>query len=363
MRCRYYLMLVVLLADSVTAEQRPRASEVEEFAAKIAWQQAQEPPAFRKTRQAFLAAWSGDDPEALDEIISPDFDGRDKTIGFLGFVKADHGPVRKLQFKYFDTLMQRQNPRRLAVYHAVLDDGSEWAFRLGLDSDGRIDRLIMTDPNYNEILPVQRSSQQFELPFVAGEQWYVLWGGRTESSNYHVRSRAQRYALDLLVLHPYSKQSYKGDGTANSDYYAYARAVTAPIDGTVVAVIDGIDDNIPGQTNPSHLTGNTVVIAVRNDEYLLLAHLQKGSIPVQVGDTVTTGDRIGKVGNSGNSSEPHLHMQLMSTPDIKSATGIEIRFRELIVREHAHVRNYSPIRTDTIEKAPSMALDKQIHAQ
>ena len=363
MRYRHVVLACILVVNTATAEENGRGAEREAFAAKIAWQQGQEPTAFRKTRQALLAAWSGDDPRALDEIISPEFDGRDKTIGFLGFIKADHGPVRDLQFKYFDTLMQRQNPRRLAVYHAVLDDGSWWALRLGLDSDGRIDRLIMTDPNYNEVLPVQRSSQQFELPFAADEQWYVLWGGRTESTNYHVRSRAQRYALDLLVLHPYSKQSYKGDGVANADYYAYSRAVVAPIDGTVVEVIDGIDDNIPGQTDPGHLTGNTVVIRVTDDEYLLLAHLQKGSIRVQAGESVTTGDRIGKVGNSGNSSEPHLHMQLMSTPDIKNATGIEIRFRELIVREHALARNYSPIRTDIIEKASSMTVDNDLHEQ
>lgn len=350
MRVQYLVIFTLLIGGPVAANEQRPGTEAEAFAAKIAWQQEQEPAAYGAARRDLIRAWSSDDSNALDEIISADLDGRDKTIGFLGFIKADHGPIRDLQFKYFDTLMQRQNPRRLAVYHAVFDDGSWWALRLGLDSDGRIDRIILTDPNYNEVLPVQRSRQLFELPFAAGEQWYVLWGGRTESMNYHVTSRSQRNALDLLVLHPYSNQSYRGRGETNDNYYAFGRAVLAPVTGTVVNIIDDVDDNEPGTMDRENLTGNTVVIKTVDDEYLLLAHLKKGSVTVRVGDSVEVGDNIGRVGNSGNSSEPHLHMQLMSGPDMKSAMGIEIRFRALVVRGDSVVKNYSPVRADIVER-------------
>jgi murein DD-endopeptidase MepM/ murein hydrolase activator NlpD len=343
------IIVVFFLTVSLAAAQPTRpASNAEQFAAKIAWQQQQEPARFGQFRGEFLRAWHNDD--GLEALLSPNLEGRAKMIGFLGFLKNDHGALEALQFQYFDTRNQRQNPRQLAVYHTVFEDGSWWALRIGLDETGLIDRFIITDPNYNEVLPERTGTTQFELPFAAGEQWFVLWGGKSEEMNYHASSRSQRNALDLLIRHPFSGQSYNRSGSVNEDYYAYGRAVLAPVGGTVVNVIDGVEENSPGQMNPGQLTGNTVVIRVSPNEYLLLAHLKNGSIEVREGETVSVGETIGRVGNSGNSSEPHLHMQLMSKPSMSEAIGVEIRFRQLIVHGESLVANYSPVRSDVIER-------------
>lgn len=351
-------IILTLLTVSLAAAQESRpGANVEQFAAKIAWQQQHEPVRFAKFRREYLQAWNSDG--GFEALLSPDLDGRDKMIGFLGLLKNDHGPLKVVQFKYFDTRKQRQNPRQLAVYHTVFEDGSWWALRIGLDDAGLVDRLIITDPNYNEVLPERKSSVQLELPFLAGERWYVLWGGKSEEMNYHASSRSQRNALDLLIRHPYSGQTYDRSGNTNEDYYSYGRTILAPVGGTIANVIDGVEDNSPGQMNPRQLTGNTVVIQVSENEYLLLAHLKNGSIEVREGDAISVGETIGLVGNSGNSSEPHLHMQLMSKPSMSEAIGVEIRFRELAVHGESLVENYSPVRSDVIERvSPSIASRK-----
>lgn len=91
----------------------------------------------------------------------------------------------------------------------------------------------------------------------------------------------------------------------------------APSDGTVVEAADGVRDNLTRDTNPYSLTGNHIIIRHTDNEFSLLAHLRDGSIRVQEGDTVQSGQKIGECGNSGNSSSAHLHYQLQ-TSDVLS---------------------------------------------
>jgi murein DD-endopeptidase MepM/ murein hydrolase activator NlpD len=85
--------------------------------------------------------------------------------------------------------------------------------------------------------------------------------------------------------------------------------------------------------------GNYIVIQTADDEYVIVAHMQQGSVRVQTGDEVHTGDVLGLVGNSGNSSEPHLHIHLQTTPDLLDfqAQGIPLRFDAVVV--DGQVRN------------------------
>ncbi|HOB39525.1 MAG: M23 family metallopeptidase [Limnochordia bacterium] len=165
------------------------------------------------------------------------------------------------------------------------------------------------------------------LPFTG--EWYVYWGGRSIGQNYHAADAAQRFALDFLVLE--NGSSHAGAGTANEDYYAFGRPILAPAAGLVIAAVDGIGDNIPGSMNPEQPLGNHVVIDHQNGEYSFLAHLQRGSVAVQVGDWVEPGDLLGLCGNSGNSSEPHLHNHLQNTPDFPGGEGLPALFRSYLV--------------------------------
>jgi len=167
------------------------------------------------------------------------------------------------------------------------------------------------------------TKQAYKPPFVG--QWFVFWGGNNEFLNYHYESLGQRYAYDLIIEH--DGFSYKGDPTKNESYYAFGQPVVAPRDGTVVRVENNVADNYPvGVPNEKDMAGNYVVIDHGNGEYSMLAHFKKGSVVVKKGDVVKQGQLLGECGNSGNSSEPHIHFQVSDTPQFEEGMSIRIRF-------------------------------------
>jgi murein DD-endopeptidase MepM/ murein hydrolase activator NlpD len=104
--------------------------------------------------------------------------------------------------------------------------------------------------------------------------------------------------------------SHRGSGERNEDYHCWRQPVLAPAEARVVAAVDGYPDQPPGQADAEHPAGNHVVLDLGSGEYAVLAHLNAGSVAVEVGDRVAAGQRIGRCGNSGNTSEPHLHFHL-----------------------------------------------------
>ena len=153
----------------------------------------------------------------------------------------------------------------------------------------------------------------------------VAWGGADAAVNYHVFLPDQRWAYDLLVAR--EGESFRGDGTELDDYYGYTLPVLAPAPGVVFAAHDGEPDIAIGARRWGLAgLGNHVGIEVAPNEYLFIGHLQPGSVRVQVGDHVTVGQRLGRVGNSGNSSEPHVHLHLQDTPRPYFGEGIPFYF-------------------------------------
>ena len=182
------------------------------------------------------------------------------------------------------------------------------------------------------------------LPFEG--TWTVAWGGRTIEENYHAISRDQRFAYDLYVAK--NGATHGGDGTRNEDYFAYGRPILAPGSGRVVTVVDGVAENVPGKMPTDAPAGNHVVIDHGNGEYSLLAHLVPGSLRVRVGDAVKPGQVIGKCGNSGHSSEPHLHYHLQTTATFGGdAEGLPAPFRGYIADGKPVVRG-EPVRGQLI---------------
>ena len=103
--------------------------------------------------------------------------------------------------------------------------------------------------------------------------------------------------------------------------------------------------------NPYSALGNAVFVQHREDEVSVLAHLKLDSIKVKVGDNVARGQLIGLCGNSGNSSEPHLHYHLQNTPIIQDGTGIKCLFDEVTLLTDGQKqvkKNYSPVKGDII---------------
>ncbi|MGE7130151.1 M23 family metallopeptidase [Lysinibacillus xylanilyticus] len=180
----------------------------------------------------------------------------------------------------------------------------------------------------------QYTKNKYIMP-IRGE-WFVFWGGTNEFVNYHYVYENQRYAYDLVKVQ--DGQSYQNSPIQNEDFYAFDEDIIAPADGKVVKVVDGIKDNVPGEMDERNAAGNYVVIEHANNEFSMIAHFKKNSILVKSGDTVTEGQLIGKCGNSGNSSEPHIHFQVMDSQNIVYGKSIRILFKD----------GNEPIQGDTI---------------
>ena len=183
------------------------------------------------------------------------------------------------------------------------------------------------------------------LPFAG--QWFVFWGGRTLAQNYHTVSVDQRFAYDILIQHRGS--SHQGDGKRNEDYYGFAQTLVAPAAGTVVGIENGIEDNVPGVMNPKQPMGNHVIIDHGNGEFSFFAHFRKGSVAVKKGDALRAGDLLGLVGNSGNSSEPHLHYHLQDTAEFAKGRGLPAAFQDYVA-DGQWVKRGEPVRGQVIEK-------------
>ncbi len=146
---------------------------------------------------------------------------------------------------------------------------------------------------------------------VVGE-WWVGHGGRAELVNYHHSGPMQANAVDLMQVG--SGGIHRPGSTELSSYYIFDQTVLAPVDGTVTYVLDGRPDQLIGQPDERHPSGNQLVIDIGGGRHLMMGHLRQGSITVRVGDRVREGQPIARVGNSGHSSAPHLHIQAQSLP-------------------------------------------------
>ena len=182
------------------------------------------------------------------------------------------------------------------------------------------------------------------LPFKG--QWQCFWGGETEEQNKHIVLSNQRHAFDFVIVDS-SGKSFKDKGKVLTDYYAYGQNVYAPANGIVTDVTNGVRDNEPGNLNPFFALGNSLIIKINTNEYVVLAHFQNNSVRVKVGDEIKRGQVLGLCGNSGNTTEPHIHFHLQNTPVIQDGIGIKIVFPEIIVN-NKKLLNYSPVKGDKI---------------
>ena len=125
-----------------------------------------------------------------------------------------------------------------------------------------------------------------------------------------------------------SGRTHSGDPANNANYGAQGKDAIAVADGIVVATKDSIPENVPGVNSRAvpitleTVGGNHVIIDIGNGRYAFYAHLQPGSLKVKRGDRVQRGQVLGLVGNSGNSTEPHLHFHLSDSPSPLASEGI-----------------------------------------
>lgn len=138
---------------------------------------------------------------------------------------------------------------------------------------------------------------------------------------------SQRFAIDWMRVDD-ERRLFAGDPKDVESYPGYGAPVHAAAAGTVVRVLDGLDDQVPGRLpDPRTITletvdGNHVVLDHGNGVYTFYAHFQKGSVRVELGEQVRAGQPLALLGNSGNTSAPHLHFQAMTGPAPLGSDGI-----------------------------------------
>src|SRR5437763_11653613 len=138
---------------------------------------------------------------------------------------------------------------------------------------------------------------------------------------------AQRFAIDWMRFDEQGRLVH-GDLSDVHSYTCYGAEVLAVADGKVVGMLNDLDDQKPGKLpDPDTMTidtvdGNLVVLDIGGGYFAFYAHLQKKSVTVRVGDQVKKGAVIGKLGNSGNTSGPHLHFHVMTGPSVLGSNGV-----------------------------------------
>jgi hypothetical protein len=138
---------------------------------------------------------------------------------------------------------------------------------------------------------------------------------------------AQRFAIDWLKVGA-NGRTFSSDEKDNKTHYSYGNDVLAVADATVYEIKDGIPENVPGPTSRAvpitleTIGGNHVVLDLGGGRFAFYAHLQPGSLKVKVGDKVRRGQVLGLVGNSGNSSEPHLHFHVSDAGSPLGSEGV-----------------------------------------
>jgi peptidase M23-like protein len=193
-------------------------------------------------------------------------------------------------------------------------------------------------------LPLRRPVDPPLLALPVAGTWRVTQGHTCETN--HRRGRlGGEFAWDLAAVGEPGRAGAPGIDTAyrNEDSATFGRPVMSPVAGTVVSVVDGIDDNdaqrefprrsiVESVRAPRWIFGNHVVLDAGHGVFVLLAHLRKGSVVVRPGAAVGVGERLASAGNSGNTMLSHVHVQVMdrADPADPSVSGIPALFRDYV---------------------------------
>jgi peptidase M23-like protein len=145
---------------------------------------------------------------------------------------------------------------------------------------------------------------------------------------------AQLYAIDWVQYQTVDgkRTTWKGPEDKNDSYFCYNQPIYSVAAGKVVDTSDGMAENVPHSgkyavpIDFNNAAGNHVVVEIAPHRYVLYAHMRPGTVQVKTGDEVGVGQIIGHVGNTGSSSEPHLHMHIDDQPSFLAGNGVPYEF-------------------------------------
>jgi len=152
-----------------------------------------------------------------------------------------------------------------------------------------------------------------KFPFHTDKKYYVMQGGASRLTNPAHRNFSKQlygYAMDVAALYPLGNRANGIHPKDLNNYAIYGDTLFSPCDGVVIQMVDSIVENTPGTYFIKLVHGNHVII--QNKDYrLFMAHFIRKSVTVKIGDTVSLGQPIARVGNAGFSAEPHLHINVL----------------------------------------------------
>jgi murein DD-endopeptidase MepM/ murein hydrolase activator NlpD len=168
----------------------------------------------------------------------------------------------------------------------------------------------------------------------------------------------ERFAIDWVKLDDKGK-IFSGDGSKLGSYAYYGSPIHAVADGVVVNLYNGADEQTPGPEakgiNADNIGGNMLVVDIGGGAYAFYAHLQRGSLKVKLGDRVKAGQVIGLLGNTGNSTAPHLHFHVMDGPSPLNANGLPFVFSRF-----SSQGVLSPGSDDAIETGKAVSIEPRL---
>jgi hypothetical protein len=256
------------------------------------------------------------------------------------------------------TLSATENPPTLLRHRLTFAE---------LDSAGR----ARTTPSIIDSLvtPVDHENVLILGTPMRGGDW--LAGSGPSNSSDHRRTLvplngrvwiSQRFATDWVKVGP-NGNTWHGDRGRNENFWGFGEPVLAVADGEVVTVSDSIPDNTPGKLpvapTITNIAGNHVILRVGPSRYVMYAHLERGSVRVRAGQHVKRGDAIALLGNSGQATAPHLHLQVMDAPSDLAAEGIPFVFERFTFIGFG--RDYEPDKPHaSIPKRREMPIDDAV---
>lgn len=298
-------------------------------------------PEYVVALEDFQKFYNAEDPDAIFNMFSPLMQqsvNLQTTSQIVISFQSRFGEMKSFEFIEKEGLAEN--------FVAHFERGKQ-SIRISLNGDGKLSGLLFKPFEDNTPGKLARNSTALSLPFKG--HWLTFWGGDTKPQNYHVIDRAQRHAFDFLIIGK-NNRTYERSGTRNEDYYAFGKPIYAVCDAEVVKVITGVEDNKPGAMNPSQPLGNSVTLKTKNGEYIVYAHFENETVKVREGDSVVKGQFLGNCGNSGNSSEAHLHLHIQDGPDVFSNIGVKCYFESIRVNGELQT-DYSPVRLDIVSPA------------
>ncbi|MCW5519609.1 peptidoglycan DD-metalloendopeptidase family protein [Aureitalea sp. L0-47] len=295
-------------------------------------------PAYVAVIEKFQQSYNNENSEAIFDLFNAQMKqavNRETTSQIISSFQTRYGMMKSFDFKESEGLLE--------IYIGHFERGKQ-TIQISLDEQEQISGLLFKPFSASRPPKFERNTTKLGMPFRG--KWFTVWGGDTKAQNYHVNFPSQQGAFDFLVLGKNNK-TYERSGTRNEDYFAFGQPIFAVCDAEVIEVITGVEDNKPGAMNAAQPLGNAVVLKTSNDEYIFYAHFEKGTVKVEEGQMVKRGQILGNCGNSGNSSEAHLHLHIQDGPDVFSDVGAKCYFEKIMVNGELKT-DYSPVRLDRI---------------